>query len=105
MKHLLLLATFCLLNLFTQAQNILSGKVVSQLNSEPLAGATITMEGTYLTEITKPDGTFSFSKFPNGEAVLIIRFLGYTEQKISVNSATTQNLIVEMVVNPILAMK
>jgi len=103
MKHLLLLVSFYLFILTVQAQSTLSGKVVSELSGEPLAGATLTIEGTYLTEITKPNGSFIFANFPKGESVLVVRFLGYSEQKIQVNFATDQNLVVSMVVAPVLS--
>lgn len=63
------------------------GKVTNPLG-EPLAGVTVQVKGGKGTTTTKPDGTFQVSA-PSGNAVLVLSYVGFTEQQVSVNNKSS----------------
>jgi len=58
---------------------------------DPLAGATIQVQGTTLGTLTDGEGRFSI-EVPNENAVLVISFIGYVQQEISVAGRNTVDL-------------
>jgi len=58
---------------------------------DPLAGATIQVQGTTLGTLTDGEGRFSI-EVPNENAVLVISFIGYIQQEISVAGRNTVDL-------------
>lgn len=80
-------------NLNTGVENVLqqqkiSGTVTDAVNGEPIAGANVIVEGTTLGVITDENGKFSLD-VPSGNSVLVISFLGYNSEKITVGAQTT----------------
>jgi len=67
------------------AQNTVSGTVSDKLGT--LSGVNITVKGTNAGTITDGNGNFSIAASPN--ATLLISFLGYLPQEISVNGQKT----------------
>lgn len=67
-----------------------SGVVTNELG-DPLAGATIQVEGTSTGAISDLDGKFAVD-VPDRNAVLVISFIGYQTQKIAVAGRTTINV-------------
>ena len=63
-----------------------SGKVVND-KGEPLAGATIMEKNTNNATTAKEDGSFSIT-VANEKSVLVISFIGYDRQEITVGSRT-----------------
>lgn len=67
---------------------------VTDKNGEPIIGANITVKGTTIGTITDIDGSFSF-KIPDN-ATLLISYIGYLPQSISVgNQASFQITLLE----------
>jgi len=96
-----ILITFliCLLVSGLHAQNnIVKGSVQDQLSKDPIIGATIQVENTTIGTITDIDGNFEISA--DKDAMLIISYIGYATQKISVNAQTT--IIIELKAEDIL---
>jgi TonB-linked SusC/RagA family outer membrane protein len=60
---------------------------VTDMNGEPLVGATVKIKNTQLGTVTDMDGRFSLEVTPND--VLEITYVGYQGQKISVGSNTS----------------
>lgn len=65
------------------AQHTISGTVYDELTDEPLPGATIAEEGTDRGTSTNMNGEFQFNA-SSDEAVLVIRFVGYQTQRVSI---------------------
>ncbi len=57
------------------------GTVVDKKTQEPLAFATVNIEGKTLAAITNERGIFVFEKLPAGMYNLVFSYLGYTQQK------------------------
>ncbi len=86
MKRLTLLLTMMVMVLFTAAtyaQGTVAGKVIDGSYSESLIGATVVQKGTTNGTVTDIDGTFSIS-VPAGEQTLVISYVGYKDQEVSV---------------------
>ena len=64
-------------------QRPISGRVVSALSGQPIAGARITVPGTVATAVTGADGSFALSA-PAGEATIVARFIGYKRRQVTV---------------------
>ncbi len=72
---------------------IITGSVKNPVG-EPLSGATITEKGTSNSALTKEDGSFSIN-ISNKNATLVISYVGYQNQEISVAGKTTIPVILQ----------
>ncbi len=78
---------------FSFAQQItVSGKVMDAANNEPIIGASILEKGTSNGTLTNYNGEFSLKVSPN--AVIVIKYVGYKPQVISV--AGNKNIVVKL---------
>ncbi|MEM1043342.1 MAG: DUF5686 family protein [Bacteroidota bacterium] len=59
-----------------QAQTVATGRVTDAETGEPLAAATVQVEGTAVGTITNRDGAYEL-RLPATPAVLVVRFIGY----------------------------
>lgn len=66
----------------------INGTVIDQITGLPMEGATVSVKGTKISTVTNKNGQFSIS-VPEGKADLIIGYIGYAEQVISVGNNTT----------------
>ena len=73
------------------AQVTVKGTVVSDTDSEPLTGVAILEQGTSNGTITDIDGNFSLN-LKSGKATLVVSYVGYTTQQISVNNRPQLNI-------------
>ena len=89
MKKLLL--TLLLLSSVCVYAQTINGTVVDKSN-QPILGANIFLENTYLGGMTDIHGEFSFNVNVEGKQTLIISFLGYKERKITCLISEMQNL-------------
>jgi len=78
----------CLLPLFSLAQKIIVGRVLSKADQTPIAGASVTLKGTRIGTSTAVDGSFGI-KAKDGD-ILVISGIGVarTEQTIEGNNLT-----------------
>jgi TonB-dependent starch-binding outer membrane protein SusC len=84
------LRVVCVLTLFAagavHAQGtgggIVTGRVVDVRTKEPLAAATITVEGTELSAETGKDGRYRLTRVPAGAQALTARAIGFTSQQV-----------------------
>lgn len=53
------------------------GVVVDELTDSPLAGASVSVDGTSVTAATDRQGRFSFTYTPSGDFTLVVSMLGY----------------------------
>lgn len=81
----LMLCHFLLILAPAYGQDLVTGKVISSYNSEPLIGATVAIKNTNKGTITDVEGKFTL-KAAEG-AVLSISYIGYHTREITVGSA------------------
>lgn len=80
----------CLMVMFSQwgelcCQTTLKGKVTDAVTLDPLIGANVVVEGTTDGNITDWDGYFELTTAEDVPLVLVVSYLGYVDQKITVN--------------------
>ncbi|MHA4810318.1 SusC/RagA family TonB-linked outer membrane protein [Flavitalea flava] len=81
------LAVFFLLPLFTLAQGMVSGHVVSNADQSPVAGATVAIKGSKTGTSTGTDGSFTI-RAKEGD-ILLITGVGVMRQELPVGSKNT----------------
>ena len=82
---------FFLITGISSAQQIVSGKVIDT-KGVAIAGANIFIQGTYDGETSAEDGSFSFKTSAEGEQVLVVSFLSFQTQQISLLVSKMKNL-------------
>ena len=90
-RPLHLLYTIFLLSFSPQvfSQNIpVSGKVLSSLDGTPLAGVSVTINGTNTGTVTDADGTFRLN-VNNKNSTLLFSYLGFAPQEVNVRNRAT----------------
>lgn len=79
--------------------NMLQGHTVSGIVQDdsgiPLPGVNIMIKGTTKGTITNPEGEYNIEVQDPSTAVLVVSFVGYLTQEISVSGQTTINVILE----------
>lgn len=66
-----------------QAKGNLKGKVLDAENpKETLLGATVSIEGTSFITLTNSNGVFDFEDIPAGVYTLVVKYIGFTTQRI-----------------------
>lgn len=94
--HLFL--TICLLflaTLQTVAQDrLVSGTILEKNGQAPVAGTTVLVKGTAIGTTTDAEGKFSIH-VPDENAVLVVRFIGYVSQEITVGNQTVFQILLE----------
>lgn len=91
MKHKLgTLLLFLLAVSITFAQEIITGKVTSAGDGQPLPGVTILVKGTSTGTSTDFDGKYSIEAPLNG--TLVFSYIGFVTQEVTVNNQTTLNV-------------
>ena len=93
MKNLLLLAFVCA-TLITIAQDrVVTGKITSADDGQPVPGANILVKGTTQGTSTNTDGEFSISV--GNDAILIVTYIGYATQEVAVGGQSVLNIILQ----------
>ncbi len=72
----------------SKQQQKITGTITDATNGEPIIGANVIIEGTTIGTVSDADGKFSID-IPKSDAVLIVSFLGFNTERISVNGQTT----------------
>ncbi len=75
------------------SQTTVKGRLVDQDTNEPLIGATVQLKGTTKGTITDLNGEFSLNA-ENGQ-ILVISYVGYVNQEITVNGADLGDVSME----------
>ena len=84
----LLFSLFSIAALFGQALEI-SGTVTEQLTGDPLPGANIYVKGTNLGTASDRNGNFNLTLPNANQATLVVSFIGFFEQEVTVNQSTS----------------
>ena len=93
MKQRLLsfIALLLLVSASVSAQTTVTGQVTTGSDKSPLPGVSVLVKGTSSGTTTDSDGRFSIS-VPDNNSVLVISFIGYATQEITVGSQTNINI-------------
>src|SRR5688572_10021287 len=87
MRKLLLAILFFAVNSHSFAQErIVTGNVLSDVDSSPLPGVSVLLKGTSNATITDADGSFTLSVPP--QATLVFSFIGYVTSEVFVGEPT-----------------
>ncbi|HEY0769841.1 MAG TPA: carboxypeptidase-like regulatory domain-containing protein, partial [Sphingobacteriaceae bacterium] len=94
-KNLLFVLATMLLPFFAAAQFSLNGKITEKTSREPLAGASIYING--MTSQSDQEGNYSFRNLKTGKYRISVSFVGYRteEQTLTITSDKTVNLELE----------
>jgi iron complex outermembrane receptor protein len=77
---------FVLFGLVSYSQGTIKGTILSDDTGETLIGASVVIKGTTTGTTTDIDGNFSLDVNQNPPIILIINFMGYSAQEVTVNS-------------------
>ncbi|MGE5458515.1 MAG: TonB-dependent receptor, partial [Methanococcaceae archaeon] len=100
-RYAFILSLFCLFTgvVLAGTNGKIAGKVIDSQTKEPVFGANIIVEGTYLGAAADINGYFSVNNIPPGEYRVIVTALGYqktTYQKVLVKIDLTTRLDVKL---------
>ncbi len=79
--------------IFAQEVATVSGKVSDLQTGEMLPGATVLIKGTTDGTITDAKGEYLLANLPTGVSTLVVSFVGYTTQEVSITLAAGQKLV------------
>lgn len=81
MKHLIIIVAAFFISFATNAQTgVLTGKVISNVNNQPLTGVTIYSQAKKISTTSDVEGNFTL-KLPAGSHELNFSFTGYQTKK------------------------
>ena len=78
-------------NIDNDGSNVVSGKIVSADDGEPLVGASVMVKGTSLGTVSDIDGNYSIV-LPQNSRKLMFSFIGYLSQTHTADPGTTLNI-------------
>jgi TonB-linked SusC/RagA family outer membrane protein len=87
-KILFLCSILLCSHVFAQAQTITG--IVKDVYDEPVIGASVAVKGTTSGTMTNSDGGYSIT-VPDGNAILVVSFIGFNTQEIKVGNRSTIN--------------
>jgi TonB-linked SusC/RagA family outer membrane protein len=84
---LLAVLLFCAAGLSAQNKTV-TGKVTDEKEGTPLSGVSITVKGSTIGTVTKPDGTFSLS-IPVNSKIIILSIVDYETKEVAINNQSS----------------
>ena len=78
-------------NIDSDGSNVVSGKIVSADDGDPMIGATVTVKGTNLGTVSDIDGNYSIV-LPQNNRQLTFSYIGYLSQTRTVDPGSTLNI-------------
>lgn len=90
MKKIVLIFFVLLLFIKVNAQNQIKGKV-SDINNEPLIGASVSLPELNKGTITDQVGEYLFSNIPNGKIKIQFSFVGYNTEIKTIDILQAEN--------------
>lgn len=79
------------LDINSQQENTVTGRVTDAATGEPLPGVTIIIQGTTTGTTTNPEGNYSIA-VPDQDAVLVFSYVGYLSREMAVGDQNTINV-------------
>ncbi len=95
MNNIASIVLFIFFSFSAAAQHVVTGKVVSASNGEPLYGVTITIRHTTIILHTNAEGAFSY-KQKNKTDTLVFSFVGYDSKTLLVDVGNAKSLLVRL---------
>ena len=104
-RHVSIFTFLLFLGIATFSQDIpVSGKITGN-NGEPLEGATVTIKGTSVRDLSKKDGTFKINA-PSENSILVVSYTGYetleskigTQREFNLSLTLAGNVLTDVVV-------
>ncbi|MEN0051101.1 MAG: carboxypeptidase-like regulatory domain-containing protein, partial [Bacteroidota bacterium] len=95
MKNLLLSLLFSLILSAVFSQKTISGQIIDAATSETLAGVNIQIKGTDQGTTSDLEGQFQI-ELNEEENILLISYVGYETQEVTINSDTKPNLLIAL---------
>ncbi len=95
MVLLAILTSTGLINSVIAQHGTITGEVLEQETDETLPGANILITGTSSGTTTDIDGRFTLRRVPQGEHELLIRYMGFEQQTISVSVADGERVVLD----------
>lgn len=92
MKKLMMMALIISMPMFGFSQLTFSGRIIDEQTREPLVGAHVIIEQTFLSTVTDNEGTFRFNNLRQVSVLLKISFLGYDDYYDQVDLKQNQQL-------------
>jgi len=86
-RTLLLALAFCALPLAAsglEAQRVIQGEVVAEVDLEPLSGTEVRVQGTEIGTLTDEEGRFTLRGVPEGSVTIVARRIGYSTRTVPV---------------------
>ncbi len=93
----LFLLLCCVIHAMAQDRAV-TGIVTDKTGGTPLPGVSIRVKGTSSGTLTSPEGKFSL-KMPQGQKQLVVSFIGYLTQEVTVTNADINGLNIALVSN------
>lgn len=90
-----------LTSLQAQQSGNITGIVTDKVAGEPLPGATVLLEGTSLGAATSIEGEYNIRQVAPGVYNMIVRYIGFKEQRISITVRSGQTLKVNIEFEPV----
>ncbi|MFT4734207.1 MAG: outer membrane receptor protein involved in Fe transport, partial [Arcticibacterium sp.] len=87
-----LLALVVLMTTSAFAQSVISGTIMDGSNNEPLIGASISVKGTSIGTTSDVDGKYTLNGVPAGSETLVVSFIGFFRQQVTIGSQSVINL-------------
>lgn len=88
-KVLLLLLQMCLVGTFAYAQGrLVSGKVLSGTDNQPIPGVSVVVKGTSTGVVTDVNGGFSL-RVPDGSNTLVFAYVGFKSREVDISGGQT----------------
>ncbi|MFA6129010.1 MAG: TonB-dependent receptor [Bacteroidales bacterium] len=100
-KRIMLIAASCFVALAASAQLTITGKVTDE-QDQPLAGANVLIDHTFMGVMTKDDGTFLLKSVPPGKYTLIFSFVGFQKQEYPLDLAGPVKISIQMKATPVM---
>lgn len=89
------MAASCFVVLAASAQLTITGTVTDE-QDQPLAGASVLIDHTFMGVVTQNDGTFILKNLPHGKYTLVFSFLGYQKQEYRTDESGSANIRIRL---------
>lgn len=91
-----LILLFVLATSFIQAQNTLSGRVLSSENNEPVGFANVYFPELEKGSVTNDNGEFTIDNLPDGKYHLVVTLLGFKTYSEEIDTKTTHTIEIQL---------
>ena len=87
-------------NVYSQTVAPIAGTIKEKITGKPIAGATVSVEGTELSTQSTDEGGFVLQGLPNGNLAIVISHIGFVTQRVIVVAGSTYASGVSVLLEP-----